>query len=55
MEVDRVVVELIAKLDQYDARLAGAEQRFNKTMQGMQGAAQRTELAVARTMRNMER
>lgn len=47
---DRVVVELEAKLDRYEANVARAEQKFNKAMGGIQKDAGATERLVSRAM-----
>lgn len=50
---DRVIVELQAKLDRYDARIAGAERHFDRSMRNIQGAAGRTEARVSSAFRGM--
>ena len=47
---DRVVVELEARLDKYEANVARAETKFNKAMSGIQKAAGATEIFVTRAM-----
>lgn len=46
--VDRVIVELEAKLDRYNADIARAEAKFDKAMKGIQKNAGATEAFVAR-------
>lgn len=43
---DKVVVELEAKLDQYNARVISAEQQFTRSTKTMQGDAARTEASI---------
>lgn len=50
---DQVIVELEAKLDRYNTRIAGAERHFDRSMRNIQGAATRTEARVASAFRNM--
>ncbi|MFK4794672.1 tape measure protein [Sphingobium sp. ZW T5_29] len=45
---DRVVVELEARLDRYEANVARAESKFSKAMGGIQKSAGATEAMVAR-------
>ena len=47
---DRVVVELEARLDRYEANVARAEQKFDKAMGGIQKNASATERLVSRAM-----
>ena len=47
---DRVVVELEARLDRYEANVAQAESRFDKAMSGIQKSAGATERFVSRAM-----
>lgn len=47
---DRVVVELEARLDRYEANVARGEQRFDKAMAGIQKSASATERLVSRAM-----
>lgn len=44
---DRVVVELEAKLDAYDAKIAGAERQFDKSMSGIAKSAGAMEVTTA--------
>lgn len=50
---DKVIVELEAKLDRYDARLRAAEQRFSRTTDSIQRDATRTSSIVQAGMRTM--
>lgn len=45
---DRVVVELEARLDRYEANVARAESRFDKAMSGIQKSARGAEMVVSR-------
>lgn len=47
---DRVVVELEARLDRYEANVARAEQKFDRAMGGIQKNASATERLVSRAM-----
>lgn len=47
---DRVVVELEARLDRYEANVARAESKFDKAMGGIQKSAGATERFVSRAM-----
>lgn len=47
---DKVIVELEAKLDRYNANVANAEQKFTRSMDGIQKSAGRTEQFVSRSM-----
>lgn len=47
---DRVVVELEARLDRYEANVARAEAKFDKSMSGIQRSAGATERFVSRAM-----
>ncbi|WP_066770107.1 tape measure protein [Sphingobium sp. CCH11-B1] len=47
---DRVVVELEARLDRYEANVARAEAKFDKAMGGIQKSASATEALVSRAM-----
>lgn len=47
---DRVVVELEARLDKYEANVARAETKFDRAMSGIQKSAGATEAFVARAM-----
>lgn len=47
---DRVVVELEARLDRYEANVARAEAKFDKAMGGIQKNASATEALVSRAM-----
>jgi len=50
---DRVVVELEARLDRYEANVARAEAKFDKAMTGIQKSAGSTEKFVGTAMRSM--
>lgn len=50
LTADRVVVELEARLGQYEANVARAEQKFDRSMGNIQKSAGRTEAFVARSM-----
>jgi tape measure domain-containing protein len=50
---DRVVVELEARLDRYEANVARAETRFDKAMNGIQRSAKVTEQVVSRAALGM--
>jgi tape measure domain-containing protein len=50
---DRVIVELEAKLDKYDARLRQAEQRFSKSMGSIERSTSRASSLVSTGMRTM--
>ena len=45
---DKVIVELEARLGQYNANIAAAEAKFDKSMKGIQASAGKTEAVVSR-------
>jgi tape measure domain-containing protein len=50
---DRIIIELEARLADYNAKIAQAERRFDRSMGNMRGSASRAELSIARGMRNI--
>jgi tape measure domain-containing protein len=50
---DRVIVELEAKLDRYNANVASAEQKFDRAMGNIQKSAGRAEAFVSRSVKLM--
>lgn len=51
--VDKVIVELEARLGRYEANIRNAERRFGHSMRNIQGAATRTEARVSSAFRSM--